>query len=96
MGPAIPRIGEYTLHVGEYVIPADGRRANRKVPRNRVVESVERVREVRAGTGKPTITYRGSGFAFVPVPPGFLSGASLGVLVRRHKFPRVHIAEHFE
>jgi len=36
MGPAIPRIGEHSSHVGEYVIPADGRRANRKVSRNGV------------------------------------------------------------
>jgi hypothetical protein len=41
MGPAIPGIGEHSPHVGEYVIPADGRRANRKVPRNGLVGSCE-------------------------------------------------------
>jgi hypothetical protein len=37
MGSAIPRIGEHSPYVGEYVISADGRRANRKVPRNGVL-----------------------------------------------------------
>ncbi len=40
MGPAIPRIDEDSSHVGGYVNPADGRRANRKVPRNGVMGSL--------------------------------------------------------
>ena len=36
MGPTIPRIGEHAPFVGEYVIPADGPRANRRVSRNGV------------------------------------------------------------
>lgn len=43
--------------------------------RNCTVESVDWVPEIRAGTRNPTAPYRESGSEFVPVLPGFLSGA---------------------
>lgn len=70
--------------------------ANRKLARKGLVGSAESVSEVREGTGKPTIMYRLGGFEFVLVLPVFLSGASLGALVRRHRFRRVHRGARFE